>query len=85
MNNNIKKEELMRGLTDSQVSESKSKYGTNELAKKATTQDLKAGDTVTVKGTSTKATNSDPATMNTIKDVVKQLKATDEVTIGTKT
>lgn len=30
----IKKEELMRGLTDSQVSESKSKYGTNELAKK---------------------------------------------------
>ena len=30
----IKKEELMRGLTDSQVSASKSKYGTNELAKK---------------------------------------------------
>ena len=30
----MKKEELMRGLSDSQVSESKEKYGTNELAKK---------------------------------------------------
>ena len=46
---------------------------------------LGAGDTVTVKGVSTKATNSDPATMNTIKDVVKQLKATDVVKIGTNT
>jgi len=31
---NINKEELMRGLSDAQVDESKSKYGTNELAKK---------------------------------------------------
>ncbi len=31
---NIKKDELILGLTDSQVSESKAKYGTNELAKK---------------------------------------------------
>ena len=30
----INREVLMRGLTDSQISESKSKYGTNELAKK---------------------------------------------------
>lgn len=30
----IKKDVLMRGLSDSQVSESKSKYGTNELAKR---------------------------------------------------
>ena len=30
----INKEELMRGLSDLQVNESKSKYGTNELAKK---------------------------------------------------
>ena len=55
-----------------------------ELAKKAGAT-LGAGDTVTVKGVSTKATNSDPATMNTIKDVVKQLKATDVVKIGTNT
>ena len=54
------------------------------LAKKAGAT-LGAGDTVTVKGVSTKATNSDPATMNTIKDVVKQLKATDVVKIGTNT
>ncbi|MEY8332296.1 cation-transporting P-type ATPase [Lachnospiraceae bacterium 47-T17] len=32
----IDKEKLMRGLSDSQVSESKSKYGTNELAKRET-------------------------------------------------
>ena len=32
--NDINKEELMRGLSDSQVNESKSMYGTNELAKK---------------------------------------------------
>lgn len=32
--NDMKKEELMRGLSDSQVNESKKKYGTNELAKK---------------------------------------------------
>ena len=56
----------------------------NELATKANAA-LAAGDTVTVKGTSTKATTSDPATMNTIKDVVKQLKATDAVDIGGKT
>ncbi len=31
---NIKKDELILGLTDSQASESKAKYGTNELAKK---------------------------------------------------
>ena len=55
-----------------------------ELATKAGAT-LGAGDTVTVKGVSTKATNSDPATMNTIKDVVKQLKATDVVKIGTNT
>ena len=55
-----------------------------ELARKAGAT-LGAGDTVTVKGVSTKATNSDPATMNTIKDVVKQLKATDVVKIGTNT
>ena len=55
-----------------------------ELATKAG-ETLGAGDTVTVKGVSTKATNSDPATMNTIKDVVKQLKATDVVKIGTNT
>ena len=55
-----------------------------ELAKKAGAT-LGAGDTVTVKGVSTKATNRDPATMNTIKDVVKQLKATDVVKIGTNT
>ena len=55
-----------------------------ELATKAGAT-LAAGDTVTVKGVSTKATNSDPATMNTIKDVVKQLKATDVVKIGTNT
>ena len=55
-----------------------------ELAGKAGAT-LGAGDTVTVKGVSTKATNSDPATMNTIKDVVKQLKATDVVKIGTNT
>ena len=30
----IKKGELMRGLSDSQVNESKEKFGTNELAKK---------------------------------------------------
>ena len=56
----------------------------NELATKAGAA-LAAGDTVTVKGTSTKATAKDPATMNTIKDVVKQLKATDAVDIGGKT
>ena len=56
----------------------------DELATKAGAA-LAAGDTVTVKGTSTKATNSAPATMNTIKDVVKQLKATDVVDIGGKT
>ena len=32
----INKVELMKGLTDAQVNESKSKYGTNELAKKET-------------------------------------------------
>ncbi len=32
--NDINKEELMRGLSDSQVNESKSMYGTNDLAKK---------------------------------------------------
>lgn len=32
----MNKEELMRGLLDAQVSDSKSKYGTNELAKKET-------------------------------------------------
>ena len=32
----IDKQKLMRGLSDSEVSESKSKYGTNELAKKET-------------------------------------------------
>ena len=55
--------------------------------------DLIAGDTVTIKGASTKATTNDPASMKTIKDVVKQLKAVDAnagitnadvVTIGTK-
>ena len=46
---------------------------------------LAAGDTVTVKGVSTKATANAPATMNTIKDVVKQLKETDVVDIGGKT
>ena len=56
----------------------------DELAQKAGAA-LAAGDTVTVKGTSTKATTSDPATMNTIKDVVKQLKETDAVDIGGKT
>lgn len=30
----IKKDELMKGLSDSQVNDSKAKYGTNELAKK---------------------------------------------------
>ena len=34
--NTINKEELLRGLSDSQVNESKNKYGTNELAKKET-------------------------------------------------
>ena len=43
---------------------------------------LAAGDTVTIKGKSTTATTSDPIAMKTIKDVVKQLKATDVVTIG---
>ena len=46
---------------------------------------LAAGDTVTTKGKSTTATTSDPANMKTIKDVVKQLKATDVVIIGGKT
>ena len=32
----INKKSLMTGLTDSQVEESKSKYGTNKLAKKQT-------------------------------------------------
>ena len=32
----IDKQKLMKGLSDSEVSESKSKYGTNELAKKET-------------------------------------------------
>ncbi len=32
----MNREELMRGLSDAQVSDSKSKYGTNELAKKET-------------------------------------------------
>ena len=32
----IKKDEFMKGLSDSQVEESKAKYGTNELAKKET-------------------------------------------------
>ena len=32
----IEKEKFMRGLSDSQVNESKSKYGTNELTKKET-------------------------------------------------
>ena len=54
-------------------------------AAKGAAGDLIAGDTVTIKGASTKATDSDPATMNTIKDVVKQLKATDVVDIGGNT
>ena len=34
--NEINKEERMQGLSGQQVSESKAKYGTNELAKKET-------------------------------------------------
>ena len=34
--NDIRKDELIKGLSDSQVNESKSKYGTNQLAKKET-------------------------------------------------
>ena len=34
--NNINKEELMRGLSDSQVNKSKQEFGTNELAKRET-------------------------------------------------
>ena len=60
-------------------------------AAKGAGADLLAGDTVTIKGASTKATTNDPASMKTIKDVVKQLKAADanagitadKVTIGT--
>ena len=66
----------------------------NDLAKAtgAKGADLAAGDTVTIKGASTEATTNDPASMKTIKDVVKQLKAADAnagipnadtVTIGT--
>ena len=56
----------------------------NEFATKAGAA-LVAGDTVTIKGQSTVATTNDPAAMKNIKDVVKQLKATDVVEIGGKT
>ena len=59
----------------------------SDLAKKAKPAgaDLAAGDTVTIKGKSTTATTNDPVNMKTIKDVVKQLKATDAVKIGNQT
>ena len=41
--NEINKEERMQGLSGQQVSESKAKYGTNELAKKET-ESLCAGN-----------------------------------------
>ena len=53
-----------------------------EFATKAGTT-LDAGHTVTIKGDSKVATTNDPAAMKTIKDVVKQLKDTDVVKIGT--
>ena len=46
---------------------------------------LDAGATVTVSGEKITATTSDPANMSSVKDVVKQLKDGDSITIGGKT
>ena len=43
---------------------------------------LDAGETVTVSGEKITATTSDPANMSSVKDVVKQLKDGDSITIG---
>ena len=54
-------------------------------AKDLNDADLDAGATVTVSGEKITATTSDPANMSSVKDVVKQLKDGDSITIGGKT
>ena len=54
----------------------------NELAT-AAGQAIAAGHVVTMSGEKITATTEEPATMNTVKDVIKELQAGDKFTIGT--
>ena len=57
----------------------------DELAKAAGATALAAGDKVIMSGEEITATAKTPATMNAVKDVIKELQAGDAITIGGKT